>query len=692
MSSLSKILKFLSDKNIAESLDAEQLKQIAEDVIKGYQIDEHSRADWLAANQEAMRIIKNEDTKEERNGLFEGQANLVFPLLAPAIIQLAARLITHIVRNDKTVEFKILGEDTPVTQQGMQQSPDGQQQMAQQPVPGKFVKQEKAKKVSGLMNYELLVESKTWLKDTHKAMSVLAGWGVAFKQVYYDYVTNRYCSELITPEDVIVNQHISSLEQAPRITIKHRLTKNQIIEQIRAGYFSDEDLDSLELDPDDYERNDSEEIQPVYLFLGQTCYIDLDGDGYAEPYKVYVNKATKTVFSIIPAFEFKDIEWTEKGEVKRISRRLDIVDFHCIDDPEGGFYSLGLNHLLLHPNKALTAIERQLTDAGTLSNAAAVSGFITQQFKTKERSIRIKLGEFNVLECNPTVDPSKQIIPMPFREPSQVLLNMFQLLIEISKNSGFLNDILTGDVEMQNVPATTSLAFTEQATRAFKPIITKLYISLKEEFKILFHLHGKYLTESKTVYSGQDIFEVTASDFDDEVLDIVPVADPTYSSDAFKYSRQRALLEGIQFFGPVTNMQEAAIRYYTDLGFSSPETLIQQPPQQPDPKLMEVQLKAQIEQEKLKLEQMKLQLQAQKQQFDSYKAQAQVEVKTGLAQVKAHESGAKIKKLNADAMLAYGTLETQQDQVDVNREKVEVERQKVEVLKSKPAPGVNNGS
>ncbi len=393
----------------------------------------------------------------------------------------------------------------------------------------------------------------------------------------------------------------------------------------------------------------------------------------------FINSFVK--HGIVPAYEFQDIDLSAKGEVLRIKRRMDIVDFHCIDDPEGGFYSIGLNALLLHPNKALTAIQRQLIDAGTLSNAAAVSGFVTKAFKTKERSIRLRLGEFPVLDCNPSVDPTKQIIPMPFREPSQTLLSLFQLLIETSKNHGFLNDILTGDVEMQNVPATTTLAMTEQATRAFKPIIQKLYMSLKDEFKILFHLHAKHMYDQKTVNIKSSSLQVTAQDFDEEALDIVPVADPTQSSEANKYAKTRALIEGMQVFGPVTNLQQAALRYYTDLGFVAPETLIQQQQQAPDPKLIEIQMKAKMADQDFQLQQAQLQLQEQQMKFDQYKHQMQLEMKSGLASVKAHESGSKAQKIKDDTAAVYNDMKVKQQDIQIKKAKVHVDAAKVDVMR-----------
>lgn len=668
MATLDKLLKFLTVPNVAELIEEDKLKQIGKDVVKGFKIDEDSRADWLRTNEEAVKIIKNcSDQDDDRDGLYEGQSKVIFPLIGPAIHQLSSRLISHLVRNGKTVEIKVLGKDSPVI--------DPQ---SGQPVPGLYTKAEKARKVEQYMNYDVLIASKgVWIKDRHKLCNIVSGWGIGFIKIYYDNTLEKICEEVIPPKDVIVNQNITSLEKAPRVTIRHRLSKNNIIEQQRSGYFLDKDLEKLQLKPSEG-VNVEEEIDPVFNFLCQDCYIDLDGDGYKEPWKVYVEENSEEVFCIVPAFEYKDISPDEKGKITKILRRLDVVDYHCLDDIEAGFYGFGLNALLLHPNKVLTTIERQITDAGLLANAAGVSGFVTKAFKTKERSIKVSLGRFDVLDCNPTVNPSDQVMQLPFKEPSQVLLNFFQLLIDVSKNQGFINDILTGDVEMQNVPATTTLAMTEAATRGFKPIIQKLYIAEQQIHTIRFHMNAKYLDKDKYMRFQDDEFAINSSDFDEESMDICPVADPTLSSDAIKYSRARALVDGLQVFGSVTNMQEAASRYYTDMGFNEPLKLIQNQPPQPDPKIVEAQMKTQLEQQKMQIE---AQMEQQAMQFKAQLEQVKMMLKGQQQEVRAKDSAMKRIKTQADIITQEKQTDIQQQHADIARAKVKVDAEKVDVIR-----------
>lgn len=647
MKSIDKLLKYLSVKNIADELDEDRCNEIAKDVILGYEIDEDSRTIWLETNKEAMEIIKHCEASNDtdRDFPFEGSAKVIYPLLAPAVIQMAARMSTHIVQNDKVCNFTVLGPDQPEMTQGPAQPGQPPQQIPT----GKGIKQAKAERLTDYASYVFLKKSKTWLKDTHKLMSIVASWGTGFRQVTYDPILKTTVHELIPPEDVIINHNISSLEQAPRITIRHRLRKNEIIELIRAGKFCNKDLDSLDNAKEDLEKGgDSREINPAIEFLCQTLYLDLDEDGYAEPYKAYVRKDTSELFGLYPAFKLKDVDIAD-GEIKRIKPRIDIVDYHLMDDPEGKFYSIGLNYLLLHPNKTLTTICRQLLDSATLANTQG--GFVTKAFKTNKRSLEFRMGEFQVLDVDPSINPQQHIIPLPFKEPSQVMFALFQALVQASKEIGFITDVLTGDVESQNTPATTMLAMVEQGTRAFKPVIQKLYISEKNEFTLWFELNAEYMQGSDTPanyaqFQGQSI-QIFKSDFDSNSIDVSPVADPTMCSEAHKYAQLKmlgdimmnpALAQALDPKAVVKTLLEGA-------GFMNADQLIAQQAPAPDPKMMKLQLDAQKHQDKNQIDQLKLQLQSAKIDNDKLK----VQIQAGGLQIKASESQSKTGLMNAAA-------------------------------------------
>lgn len=661
MSSVDKLLKYLNTPNIAELLDDKQLKNIAEDVLTGYRIDQDSRATWLERNQEAMKIVKHcEEGLENRD-----MCKVVYHLLTNAIIQLSSRLSQHLVRNGQVLECAVLGDDSPLVDYN-----------THQPIPGKFVKQDKATRITNYASYEFLKESDTWLTEQQKLCSVVSSWGTAFTHCYYDPITKKDCFDLIPPEDVIINHNITSLEKAPRITVRHYFTKNDIVSNVRAGYFLDLDTDNLDHTDNDGQQNEFQEINPVYEFLCQMCYIDLDEDEYAEPYYVYVLNKTSKVFGIVPAFEFKDITLTDKYEIQYIKPRINVIDYHCIDDPEGKFYSLGLNYLLLHQNRAITTIIRQLIDSGTLANQQG--GFATKAFKTKEKTIQYEMGVFQVLDINPNIqDPSKHIMPFPFKEPSQVLFALLGTLIEAGDKMGFVTDTLTGDAAMQNVPATTMLAMIEQGTRAFKPMVQKLLTSNKKMFKWWFHSKALHLDEEKYIRFNDSQFVIVKDDFDEESLDVIPVADPTQSSEGHKYAKIQALYQLIQIAPQGVNIPEILLRVFKDLQFSSPEQLIAPPQQpQPDPKMLDIQLK----QQQFQANQQENARQAQLDQQDMQIKGLLAHIKALEAQVTVSESSDKKMKLHSDAMKNQAEANIKHRMTDIAQQQANTDERRVEIL------------
>lgn len=694
---IDRLIKILEKDNIVNDLEDEQKVKIVQDVLTGYQIDEDSRASWLETNQEAMRIIKHCEDDNNADTLdvpVYKAAKVIHSLLSDAVIQLASRMIVHITKNDTVLDCAVLGKDVQVPEnpeyaqkyqqimQMLQQNPQLAQQAQQNnqlPQPPKMIwkKQDRARRVANFLNYKHLIESDTWLKDTHKLCHIVASWGTGFRQLYYDNVSKRIQNDLIPPEDIIINHNISCLEKAPRVTIRHYMTKNEILEQIRDGYFTDIE-DQLDQQTDDRSES-AEEVNPAAIVYCQYTYLDLDEDGYAEPYKVYVHKQLNKLLGIYPAFKFKDISVDEKGNIKRIERILPIVDDHLIDDPEGKYYSLGLNYLLIHKNKSITSILRQLLDAGSLANAASCTGFITNAFRTRERNLEFTLGTFKAIDVNPNVNPQQHVVPLPARDPSQVLVALLQILMESGEKTGFVTDVLTGDIAGQNVPATTMLAMVEQGTRAFKPIIQKMQNSRKKEFKLYASLQAEYGDDEEYVIFNDTEVQVSREDFNLKDLDICPVADPTQSSESHKYAKMQFILQlfATQAIGGM-NIQENLTELYRGMEYDNPERFVAQPqPPPPDPKMEKVKLDAAKMQQDFKIENMKSQLEALKIENEKMK----IMLKAKEVQIKASESAEKQAKMAADARKDIAEANTKDRLATVAEEQVDVDRERVEVMR-----------
>lgn len=646
--SIEQLLKFVDSANIAEDLDEDVLKQIADDVSTGFDVDEDSCQSWIDMNKEALKMIKADVTSEQTKNY--GHSKVVYPLLASATLQLSSRLIPHLVRNNKVVECAVLGPDL-----------DG-------------AKTQKAKMVSDFFSYDLLVDSDSWLLESHKLIQMLCAWGTAYRKLTFDDNRDKVLSEVISPEDVIINTNTSCIEKARRITVRNFMTKNQIVEYIRADRFLDIELDKLSIDASD--ENNPGDVNPVYEILEQFCYIDLDEDGYEEPYIVYFHKDSSTVLGIYAGYEADDIHVNAKGKVKKIVPRPYVIDYHCIDDPAGKYHSMGLNHLLFHQNKSITSVLRQLIDAGTLANQQG--GFVTKAFKTKKRDVQLELGKFIQLEIPPSVRIQDQIMPLPFKEPSQVLFSLLGLLIEAGKETGFVTQALMGDSQGQNVPATTMLAIIEQGTRAFKPMVQKLYHSLKKEFKMMFHMYGKYSTQERFIKYSDSNIQVSQDIFNEEELDIVPVADPTQSSEAHRFIKLQALQQLMQTpLMNVLNPQAMAMRIFNDLQIDKPEELIAQPqPPQPDPKMEELKMKQEVNMAKLQLESKRGEREEVSIQIEMMKTK----LKEMEAQIRANESDERQKMMIAKSHKDQQEANVKERMANVAEDKVEVERERLELM------------
>ena len=669
-SDIEKLIKFLNKGELSSLFDSAKLDKIAQNVIDGYQIDDKSRQTWLDINLKCVQMVKS--AEEDEASVMASRAptklcKVVYQILTPAIIQLSSRMISHLTRNDEVGTCRVLG-------------PDPQGLLAA-----------KATRVSNYLNFDRLVDSNNWLLDHHKLCQIVAGWGTGFTKSYFDDTNNKVCDELLPPEDVIINHKVSCLDQARRITVRLHLTKNDIIEKMRSGQFRELDEDEFhKLDENDIDNiainNDFQENDPVYEILEQYCYIDLDEDDYAEPYCVYVHKSTKLLLGIYPAYDIRDIHINpESGKIKRIDPRFNIVDWHLIDDPEGNFYSIGLNYILYHPCKATTAILRQLIDAGTLSNAAGTTGFMTKAFKTKEKSMSFELGKFKILETLPNTKLGDQITNLPIKEPSQVLLALLQLIIKGAQDNGFISDILTGDTETQNTPATTMLAAIEQSTRAFKPVIQKMYISRKKQDKNWFYLNGKYLKKEKYFkFQRQDV-KIIGQDFDDSLMEITPVADPTQSSEAHKYAKinfLNQLMASNQVAGPHINVPAALMSMFTDLQYTNPQSLIAPPqPPPPDPMMAKVNADAQGKQKDQEIELLKQQLSALKLQIENRKVdvkEKETMIKGQVAMATAHEKYQRAQKERAQTALDVHQANQQGVKIaldhHINQQKVNIDK------------------
>lgn len=604
--------------NVADELDNEELNKIASKVIQGFELDEDSRTDWQDRVDKAMEIAKQ--TMETKNHPFPDASNVKYPLITQAAIDFAARTYPEIIQNDRVVQVSVVGSDP------------------------QFKKADKARRISRHMSYQLIKANEEWEDGVDKLLHILPILGTVFKKTYFNVVEKRIVSELCNPDKIVVNYGVQSLEKAPRITHIIQSSSNDILERMRSGLYLDFDIEELK-SADGYNEND--EDAPLCL-LEQHCYLDLDDDGYKEPYVVTVHKGSRRILRIV--HRFKDVKLNDKKQVIRIDPELYFTDFHFIRSPDGGFYSVGLGSLLYPLNEAINTLINQLIDAGTLNNTQG--GFLGKGLRLKNGEFNLKLGEWRVLDAAAGTNLVQNVVPLPTKEPSPTLFNLLGLLIEVGKDLVSAHDVMQGKGQTQNVAATTILAMVEQGMKVYNAISKRMYRSLKKEFRRIFELNRRFGNPNEYRNILDDPAANLREDYNEEGYDVCPVADPAMSSDAQRMAKAQAVISV-----PTVNPEVATKYYLRALQFDEEQIQELVPPKDPNaPPPPEV-LKVLAEIDKLDAEAKRALVEAEvlseKQLIDMQKIQLQE--KDTMA--RADEAAARIAKMKQDAIQGAAKLE-----------------------------------
>lgn len=561
--------------NIAESLSEDQLTEIADECSRGYLTDLESSQEWRDCAEKWTELSKQ--IQKERTFPWQNASNVKYPLMTTAAMQFAARAYPSLVpSNGQIVKSRVLGKD-----------PDG-------------TKLEKATRVSTYMSYQLMHEMTGWEEDMDKLLIQLPVVGVMFKKTYWDSVKKTPISRLVDPRNLVINYWAKSLTEAERISEEIEMSPRKLKERQLSGIFLDVSLGDAPL-PEKNGQSAHDETTP-YLIIEQHTYLDLDDDGYREPYVVTFHKESKKVLRITARYEEKGIFLDEEGNLQKIEPLQYYTKFGFVPNPDGSFYDIGFGTLLGPLNESVNTLINQLIDAGTLNNLQ--SGFLGKGLRLRMGDHGFKPGEWKAVNAVGD-DLKKQIVPLPTKEPSNVLFQLMGSLITSGKELASVAEIFTGKMPGQNTPATTTMATIEQGMKVFTAVYKRLFRSLAEEFKKLYEINGAYLNP-ETYSSVVDVL-VDPSDFQSPE-DIVPGADPTAVSQTEKLMKAQGLLELLPT--GMLNPVEVVKRVLEAQEQPNWEQLL--PPQvlesgmppepPPDPKLQEMQMKGQLEQQKMQMQ------------------------------------------------------------------------------------------
>jgi len=500
--------------NLADEMSEGELQILAQELLSDYQDDIDSRKDWMQTYVDGLELLGLKI--EERSEPWEGACGVYHPILAEALVKFQAETMMATFPAQGPVRTQIIGKETPD-------------------------KKDSAQRVQDDMNYQLMDRMQEYRPEHERMLWGLGLSGNSFKKVYFDPQLNRQASIYVPAEDIVVPYGASSLQTAERVTHVMRKTENELRKLMVAGFYRDVELSEPTNDLDEVEKKIAEKlgfratmdsrykVLEMMVDLDLPGYEDVDEDGYPTgiklPYIVTIEKGTTTVLAIRR-------NWKEDDATKQ--KRQHFVHYGYI--PGFGFYCFGLIHILGAYAKSGTSITRQLVDAGTLSNLPG--GFKTRGLRIKGDDTPIAPGEFRDVDV-PSGAIKDNILPLPYKEPSLVLAQLLDKIIEEARAFASAGDLKISDMSSQ-APVGTTMAILERTLKMTSAIQARIYYSMQQEFTLLKEIIAEncedydYEPEEGSRYVKKE---------DYECCDVIPVSDPNAATMAQKIVKYQAVLQ-----------------------------------------------------------------------------------------------------------------------------------------------------
>jgi hypothetical protein len=503
------------DANLADYMDDSVLNSLGGELIADFDKDINDRKDWIRTYVEGLKLLGLK--YEERTEPWAGACGVFHPMLTESVVRFQSEGIMETFPAAGPVKTQILGKDTPE-------------------------KEDASARVREDMNYQLTEVMVEYRPEHEKLLWNLPLAGSAFKKVYYDPSIGRQIAMFIPAEDIVVPYGASNLESSERVTHVMRKTENEVTKLQEAGFYSDVDLGEPSSELDDIEKQKAEEMgmsavqDERYRILEMHVDLDLKGyehedkdgekTGIALPYVVTVEKATAKILAIRR-------NWYEDDELH--IKRQHFVHYQYI--PGFGFYGYGLIHLIGGYAKSATMLIRQLVDAGTLSNLPG--GLKSRGLRVKGDDTPIAPGEFRDVDV-PSGSIRDNILPLPYKEPSQVLFALFQNIVQEGRQFASAGDMKVSDMSAQ-APVGTTLAILERTLKVMGAVQARMHYSMRQEFRLLKAIIADYTPEEYDYEPVDGSRRAKKSDYD--MVAVIPVSDPNAATMAQKIVQYQAALQ-----------------------------------------------------------------------------------------------------------------------------------------------------
>ena len=498
--------------NLADDMDEGELEELAGNLLGDFTGDIGARKDWLDTYVDGLELLGMK--VEDRTEPWPGACNVYHPLMTEALVKFQAETMMETFPASGPVKTQIVGKQTPE-------------------------KEASAERVQEDMNYQLMNEMPEYRPEHERMLWGLGLAGNAFKKVYYDPSIERQVSLFVPAEDIVVPYGASSLETADRVTHVMRKTKNEMRKLQVAGFYRDVELGEPYADLDDVEKKIAEKMgfNPTnddrYKILEMHVNVDLENgdseDGIALPYVITIEKGTGTILAIRR-------NWNPDDDTK--TKRQHFVHYGYI--PGFGFYCFGLIHLIGAFAKSGTMILRQLVDAGTLSNLPG--GMKSRGLRIKGDDTPIAPGEWRDVDV-PSGAIRDNILPLPYKEPSQVLQGLMNQIIEEGRAFANADGLKVSDMSA-NAPVGTTLAILERTLKVMSAVQARIYYAMKQEFKLLKGIIRDY-TPSEYNYDPE-VGDRRAKQADYDDVDVIPVSDPNAATMSQKVVQYQAVMQMAQ--------------------------------------------------------------------------------------------------------------------------------------------------
>lgn len=555
-----------SMQNMAAEMDDAQLDEIGQRAFRDYELDKDSMDDWFQRMERGLKLARL--VKEDKTYPFPNSANVKYPLVTSAALQFNARAYPAIVPADRVVKVKTWGSD-----------PEGK-------------KAARGDRVSEHMSWQLSADIKEWEAETDKLLTILPIAGEMFRKWWRDPATGKPKCRLVEAGKLIVNDKVKDLDNAPRITEEMCLYPSEIETRIRTGFFTEFEYD-----------RDPEDEQAAQDFIEQHTRLDLDEDGYDEPYIVTVHCDTKKVVRVVADFRPEDVSYQTEtvmqpvvvpvpdpmtGQpvpmqqmqpqevatgITEIRRGSYFVDFCFLPGMDGGFHGTGLGLLLGDISESINTIINMLLDAGHYASLGG--GFIGSDFRVKGGAQRFKPGEWKQVPATGG-EIKNALVPITFPGPDATLFQLLGMLIDAGREIASVKDVVTGDAPQRQQTATATLALIEQGMMVFTAAYKRIFRSLKKEYALLARINSEAVSkeEYNAFHDEQEQYD-PAQEYGAIDMDIQPVADPRSVTKMQEAAKAQIIMQLAEM--GMFDRNAAAARISEAMDIEDVEELIPQP-------------------------------------------------------------------------------------------------------------------